>query len=161
MKNNAEGKCSSYYGYHTARLRQWSTYWRVTGVTDTYVTVTGLPTSLQRFMPIQLQLLKRMITWNLSWSGLNHRSHNSISQIWLKVENLQHLERKDHIERLQQRRVQSISEASSRRLKNQALAPSFRTRAPRQTPTSTSSAPSLPSTASHLSSRASQQTSIW
>ena len=38
---------------------------------------------------------------------------------------------------------------------------SFKTRTPRQTSTSTSSAPSLPSTASHLSSRASQQTSIW
>ena len=75
------------------------------------------------------------------------------------MENL-HLGRKDHIERLQQRRVQSISEASSRRLKNQALAPSFRTRAPRQTPTSTSSVPSQPSTASHHSSMASQQTSM-
>ena len=38
---------------------------------------------------------------------------------------------------------------------------SFKTRAPRQTSTSTSSAPSLPSTASHLSSRASQLTNIY
>ena len=79
---------------HKARGLTMSSYQRVT---DTYVTVTAFSCS-----------------WNLSWSGLNHRRHNSISQSWLKG-------RKDHIKRLQQRRVQSISETSSHRLKNQAL----------------------------------------
>ena len=123
-----------------------SSYQRVTGATDTYVKVTA------KICTYSVAIAQKNDHLSfLNW--FKSQKPQLIPQSWLKLKKLLHLGRKDRIERLQCTKY--IRDILSR-----AEESSFRTCAPRQTPTSTSSAPSQPSTVSHQSSLASQQTSM-
>ena len=122
---------------HRARGLTMSSYQRVT---DTYVTVTALPISLQRFAPIQLQL-ESVLKWFKS------------QKAQLNLTKLAERKKGPHQKASTKKGTKYIRDMLS-----QAEESSFRTRALRQTPTSTSSIPSQPSKASHHSSMASQQT---
>ena len=108
-------------------------------VTDTNVTVTALPISLQRFAPIQLQL-ESVLKWFKS------------QKAQLNLTKLAERKKGPHQKASTKKGTKYIRDMLS-----QAEESSFRTRALRQTPTS-SSIPSQPSKASHHSSMASQQT---
>ena len=90
-----------------------SSYRRVTGVTDTYVTMTALPSKSSKICAHSVAIAQKNdhLESFLKWFK-SQKPQLNLTKL-AEVENLQHLGRKDHIKRLQQRRVQSISETAS------------------------------------------------
>ena len=90
-----------------------SSYRRVTGVTDTYVTMTALPNKSSKICAHSVAIAQKNdhLESFLKWFK-SQKPQLNLTKL-AEVENLQHLGRKDHIKRLQQGRVQSISETAS------------------------------------------------